>query len=279
MQLQTQKDKLNFLAELRSTQIDAQNIQNLLEIGKSNFQKSILAKIFEFLSSLDIKISVYYEYTPADDWDDIVNDTNTDDEASKKIKQNIATFCACYKTVRNEIASYDANLVWKMLDKHVVGAKTKHLQFFVFDLLKANIKNMNFVMKNVENNSYLVLLIGLLVRYKFESSVVHKVLAFLLDKCNTWKGTKQLIVLQGCMYICCFKKEHKATVDDFVCKNKEEWHKLNKKIVNMYCSLFGYDKCDIYTCQTEALEYFPFDKPYLDDIYDIYEDDYVVFVK
>lgn len=281
MQISTQKQKLTFLVELKNTQVNLQNIADLLKIGKQNFQKSILNRIFESLSGLDIKISVFYEYTPIDDWEELVNTENkeNDNDANSQILENIKTFCGCYKELKKEINSFDSDLIWNMLEKHVVGAKTKHLQFFVFDLLKANIKNMNFMMKNIENNNYLVFLFGLLVRYKFEDCVVQKILVFLLDKAKTWKGTKILIVLQGFMYVCCFKKQYKDIVKDILHDNKDKWQKLNKKVVTMYCKMFEYDKCEIFEYQTEILYYFPFDKPCLDCIYEMYEDDYVLFKK
>lgn len=280
MQFTTQKEKLNFLLELKNTQVDLQNIKSLLEIANTNFQKSILDRIFESLAVLDIKISVLYEYSSVDEWEQITKMDQTQSDDQKDITESIKVFIGCYCELKMNICNFDVSLVWKVLEKYVIGAKTKHLQFLLFDLLTKNIKNMNQLMKNAENGknlAHLVFLFGLLVRYKFDQDAVNKICKFLLEKACKWKGARFLVCLQGFMYVCCFRQELDPLLKDFIVTNKDKWKKLNKKVVDVYCSVFEHEYNEITCGCIEILEYFPFDKPCLDNIFAMYEDMYLIF--
>lgn len=155
------------------------------------------------------------------------------------------------------------------------------MQFLIFDMLDSDVKSINYIIMHVNDRVvgclYLVYLIGLLVRYPFENCVFKKIVALLKD--GQWYGKSALVVLQGFMYLCCFKREIFDELGGFICERRGSWNLLNKKIVDVYCGLFGVENVECFVGCVEVLNYFPFDPPCLDVIFDKYNEKFLKFKK
>ncbi|KAM0673188.1 hypothetical protein GVAV_003352 [Gurleya vavrai] len=276
MNLSNSIDKIQFLNELDKNDIDLNNLSYYLNIAKKDFTITIFSKIIEQMVTLDNKISVSFEFIDSNDWDYINSKYETPSDEFLDIKSKINLFVKSFVELRNEIINVDLSMVLSLFDKFVFKTKTMHIQFLLFDILDNNLKALSFFMSKIEENKkYYCMIFGLLVRYKFEKNIIEKIIDYLMKK--EYGFGEFLIVLQGFMYICCFKKEMNDKLGCLIMENKELWGSLNKKVVDRYCTIYNIEKIDFYGVCADILTFFPFDPPCVNEIFELYQDNYLIF--
>lgn len=234
-----------------------------------SLKKPLSNFILQNLLNLDIKISNIHDYANEQEWLTITSKYDTPDDEFKNIKNDCTIFVNLFKEFHLVL---DQNIILQFFTK-ILDTKTKNLQFICYEIKPSVF--INFLVKNIHNNRVLSFLFSYLVRRKIDDKIFNRTvdkLKELYEKENN--KLRRLIYMQGFMYLSCFRKV------EFICFEQKLVKYLNTNVLNQYSKIFNKEfKIIEVKTNFEILKWFPLDTPILDEIWEIYQEEYVQFNK
>lgn len=277
---QSLNERLAFLKAIKSPNHSVVDIEQLLSSTHLTIavRRHLHKKALHALILLDIKVSVYHEYTDQSDWEYITCDYQTPSDEHKEIKTQITDL----KRLFTICATTDLNVFLNFFECNILMLKTKHVQFLLFQYDPQAVLSFLFnglLNNHTKGNYFLIYIFSYLIRREMQQTLVGKVVKSLVCSYNKEKNeTRKLIFLQGFVYLCCFKNELYAGLEEVI--NSQAWllRYINEKIVTVFTGIFGVEVKSV-ASENPLLEWFPFDQPPVNEVFERYESVYLSFNK
>lgn len=293
----TSREKIEALRRIKSTGINLSEVSyNLEKYNGYLLRRIYMKKLIGTLVEHDCYISAAYEMMSEDEWMTITSryDTPVENYSNKKIKDKIENLINGIVSLYDTITVTDFDFVIEMLDRYVLLVKSRNLQFLLFKLLELNEEDtLMFFVEKIRNTKinlqfYLSFFVTIIIRYRLkknvETAAIKMFISQILNNKDT-NGIHYLHSLQLLLYMCCFKHElikdleiYKIIDDAYQNLN---FKKLNKIVVEIFCSVFCEYKCPLYfeTIDNDIFNFFPLDPSILPIINDKMNSKYVEWSK
>lgn len=284
------KKKLEILESFEKSPFDYSKLPEYIKSAENHqIKKHVLSAVLKKLILLDTQISASYEIMSEEDWEMLhsIMDTPLPQHFSDTRKnldilsENFAIFCEAIKTAKVEDMLQILSQIYKY--------KTKNVQFVIFKMAEVYPKQVfGYMLNNMRKDPkvYAPFFCSLLVRLDIDEVLKKKCINAYLKHFQTIKANDSIeFVLFGqfLLYMCCFKHEIfeeegvKKIVDNIFKSNSASY--MNRKIVDMFCELFGYKNVIFKSYRNECLYSFPFDPPVCKKVLEIVQSKYIIFNK
>lgn len=282
----TLKEKVEVLKILEQVPFEESRIAELLEWSKENdLKKPILKRILEYLINLDCEISAFYETADDDLWETLNNDENIIGEHFE-LKEKITSFSKYFVMYSEALDENNISFVLDILSP-LFKVKSRNLQFLLFIQAKKHPTQVfAYLISKMKKfpSVFVPFFCSLLVRLKTEeSSLKSKCLSayrkYILSL-NPSNSISFLVVLQGLLYIHCFKEFSMTLEAEQLIKKCNDLNLLallNKDVVLKYASMFEIKEPTFASFSNDCFYRFPFDQPIVTNIDNLVQDFFVTF--
>lgn len=284
----TYKEKLEFLKSLERAPVDlALTGRTINYAHDKSLRKPVLSGLLGELTNLDAYISVMYGVLSQEEWDEVISEYETPIESDHaRLREKIRIFLSAYNHLDKHICSFGTEEVLNVFETSLLS-RTRNVQFLLFKLCcECPHAVFKFLFKLSHSNPlvFLPYLSSLIVRCGVDEELKTRCIRAYINHIKLLKRSNNIQFVLSCqciLYISCFRRhvvsEAKELIDWMFASGFAGY--MNKRVVEMFCELFGYECKAFFSYDHECLYFFPFDPPVFDEIADLVSASYIHFEK
>jgi hypothetical protein len=282
----TYKEKLEFLENLRGAPMDLASTEATIDYASDDvLAKPILSSIVKELTDLDAHISVMSDLLSPEEWEKAAAECEAPvEDENGKLRANIRVFLSVYRHLDRSIHCFKLEDALDVL-KGMMHSKTKNVQFLLFRLCLRHPRAVfRFLFQILGSNPtlYLPYLASLIVRCRVDEALRRQCIAAYILYVRSLKRSNNIQYVAACqflLYIACFRHETVGDASDLVeyIFSSGLARYMNRRVVDVFCGLFGYECRLFFSYDHDCMYYFPFDPPILQGVADLIIDCYIEF--